>query len=261
MLARTFVAFVFLALLWTFYYEYTNTPNLGTENTEYLDTENTENSDTEPILILHWSKAYEKYVFDSTDLEKCPDRCEVTTSRKMALKADAITFYGMHPLMKRFKDKLVDLRRLSKATFIFHSREPPTLTLALGNWSYNFFDATMTYRRDSQIFNGLYEFVAKSEKLQGHHWKRPDFTNTRKVQVHYNKTKMAIWLVSKCETAGEREKYIKEIQKYIDIDVFGRCGKRPLPRSISGLSGSDAILFTYRQLINPYFFYMSFEVK
>ena len=210
-------------------------------------------------MILHWSKAYDKYIFDNTDLEKCPDQCEVTTSKKMALKADAITFYGMHPLMKRFKDKLVDLRqRRPKATFIFHSREPPTLTLALGNWSYNFFDATMTYRRDSQIFNGLYEFVPKSKNLQGQDWKRPDFTNTNK---GHNKTKMAAWLVSKCETAGEREKYIKEIQKYIDIDVFGRCGKRPLSRSILGLSGSDAILFTYKELLNPYLFYMSFEVK
>ena len=72
---------------------------------------------------------------------------------------------------------------------------------------------------------------------------------------------MAAWLASKCETAGRREGYIKELQKYIDIDVFGRCGKRPLPRSIEGQSGPDAIVLTYRNLLGPYYFYMSFEVS
>ena len=70
------------------------------------------------------------------------------------------------------------------ATFIFHVREPPTLTSSLGNWSENFFDATMTYRRDADIFNALYELVPKNttksknditkRNLKGH-WKTPNF--------------------------------------------------------------------------------------
>ena len=123
----------------------------------------------------------------------------------------------------------------------------------------------MTYRQDSNIFNALYEFVPKfkipSKDLQGH-WRRPPKkANVRSFLVNHNKTKMAAWLASKCETAGRREGYIKELQKYIDIDVFGRCGKRPLPRSIEGQSGPDAIVLTYRNLLGPYYFYMSFEVS
>ena len=78
-------------------------------------------------------------------------------------KADAIMFYGMHPGMKYRMKKLKQLRLEAKnATFIFHVREPPTLTLSLGNWSENFFDATMSYRRDSDIFNALYQLVPKN---------------------------------------------------------------------------------------------------
>ena len=135
----------------------------------------------------------------------------------------------------------------------------------VGNWSKNFFDATMTYRQDSNIFNALYEFVPKfkipSKDFQGR-WKKPHHRFETKIWplVNPNKSRTAAWLASKCETAGRREEYIKELQKYIDIDVFGRCGKRPLPRSIEGLSGPDAIVLTYRNLLKPYYFYMSFEV-
>ena len=62
----------------------------------------------------------------------------------------------------RLSHLLKQLRLEAKnTTFIFHVREPPTLTSSLGNWSENFFDATMTYRRDSDIFNALYELVPK----------------------------------------------------------------------------------------------------
>ena len=127
---------IFLAFILTF-----NKLELQT-NTEEIQPEN---KSEKAILILHWSKAYDKYIFDNKDLIKCSRPCEVTTSKKRALEADAITFYGMHPLMKRFRNKLSDLRRVkSKATFIFHSREPPTLTLALGEVS-EFFFQKMTF--------------------------------------------------------------------------------------------------------------------
>jgi hypothetical protein len=38
------------------------------------------------------------------------------------------------------------------------------------------------------------------------------------------KTKLSAWLVSNCKTHSEREEYAKELQKYINIDVYGACG-------------------------------------
>lgn len=137
--------------------------------------------------------------------------------------------------------RLLKLRSSSQATFIFHSREPPSLTLKLGNWSRNFFDATMTYRRDSDIFNALYELAPKGQNGQ---ITAPDFT--RKFQ-------MATWLVSKCQTPGRREKIVEKLKDLIDLKVFGKCGLKPLlPRTQSKVE-------TYRGLLQPYFFYLSFE--
>ena len=45
-----------------------------------------------------------------------------------------------------------------------------------------------------------------------------------------NKVKMAYWLVSDCKTDNRREDYVKELQKYINIDIFGRCGNKTFPR-------------------------------
>ena len=36
---------------------------------------------------------------------------------------------------------------------------------------------------------------------------------------------MAVWFVSHCHTSSQREKYVTELQKYIDVDVFGYCGE------------------------------------
>ena len=41
------------------------------------------------------------------------------------------------------------------------------------------------------------------------------------------KTKLALWLVSHCETDNKREDYVKSLQKYIPVDIFGYCGQPP----------------------------------
>jgi hypothetical protein len=50
----------------------------------------------DPLLILHWNMAYDRYIFDSEDFKKCPLKCQVTTDRQRAYEADSIMFYSMH---------------------------------------------------------------------------------------------------------------------------------------------------------------------
>ena len=77
------------------------------------------------------------------------------------------------------------------------------------------------------------------------------------VQEHPNrypnirhKTNMAYWLVSDCITENRREDYVKELQKYINIDIFGNCVNRTFPRSRE----QEQI-----ELMKKYKFYISFE--
>ena len=40
------------------------------------------------------------------------------------------------------------------------------------------------------------------------------------------KNKFMIWIVSHCYTQSKREYYMKELAKYIPVDIFGKCGNR-----------------------------------
>jgi hypothetical protein len=49
------------------------------------------------------------------------------------------------------------------------------------------------------------------------------------------KTKDVVWIVSNCNTPSKREKYVKEMQKIINVDIFGRCGKPCVKKGIDWL--------------------------
>lgn len=66
------------------------------------------------------------------------------------------------------------------------------------------------------------------------------------------KTKFAVAVISNCNTNNNRWRYIYELQKYISIDIFGRCGTA-LPCEISK---STKCL---RNIVSEYKFYLSFE--
>ena len=43
--------------------------------------------------------------------------------------------------------------------------------------------------------------------------------------IRSEKTKMAIWVVSHCDTVSKRESYVKQLKKFMKVDTFGACGK------------------------------------
>ena len=61
---------------------------------------------------------------------------------------------------------------------------------------------------------------------------------------------MAFWLVSHCETGIKREVYVKKLQEYINVDIFGRCGTGECSRK-----GNDC----FQNLSMNYKFYLAFE--
>lgn len=64
------------------------------------------------------------------------------------------------------------------------------------------------------------------------------------------KTKAAAWFVSHCNTHSKRENLVKEIQMFMNVDVYGKCGPLNCPKN----SGEcDTMLNT------TYYFYLSFE--
>ncbi|EDO42842.1 predicted protein, partial [Nematostella vectensis] len=83
-------------------------------------------------------------------------------------------------------------------------------------WLNNLFHWTLTYRRDSDFYSpyGYYYRVS-------HGVKHTDRTIARIVN---KKDRFVMWAASHCGL--ERERFIKQLSKYIPVDVYGICAKK-----------------------------------
>lgn len=137
-------------------------------------------------------------------------------------------------------------RRPLQQRFVLLTQESPQSMVAFDPEEFrNFFNWTMSYKLDSDV-QLLYGRV---------HPKDPNQTE-QVVQRNLNKTKKIAWMVSHCQTHSKREEYVKELKKYIQVDIYGACGDLKCTRNDSHwLSDPNC----YVSLSNEYKFYLSFE--
>lgn len=213
----------------------------------------------------------------AVDFQKCHyyKNCEITMQNLQGnnyLEADAILFQGGRI------PKKIPRHRDEKQVFIFTSIESPEYLAftSLKNNRYNYyFNWTMTYRVDSSIPYLYGSVVPKSFRFENMKpWSINTFLDMHKNSTYiddiYNnpvdisgknysfifnqKEKSALWLVSHCTTSSKREKYIKEMQKYMEIDVVGLCNKNGTVQCPKQTKGSCEDFLT-----RQYKFYLSFE--
>ena len=122
-----------------------------------------------------------------------------------------------------------------------------------------FFNWTMTYRADSDIYRP-YGWLA--EKNSGElypptriSWPPPPPTQvTQTPRQAHNKTRQVAWLVSNCETHSRREEYVRIMRQFIKVDVFGGCGELEC-----GKEEDHNTRECNNMLEENYKFYLSFE--
>lgn len=133
---------------------------------------------------------------------------------------------------------------------------------------FNFFNWTMTYRQDSDIFvnPNLYIFKpftihpslikAKTLLSKGTNiipWMERPSLMARKISKLGSKRKLVAWFPSECKkSATHREEYVEKLKHHIPVDVYGKCG------AIS-CDSSDDCLLDFDMLRTDYKFYLAFE--
>ena len=71
------------------------------------------------------------------------------------------------------------------------------------------------------------------------------------LQIMINKTKLVAWMASNCQDVSGRLQYVKELRKYIPVDVYGNCGTLKC--------GERKDYSCFEMLQREYKFYLSFE--
>ncbi|XP_059156155.1 alpha-(1,3)-fucosyltransferase C-like [Physella acuta] len=153
---------------------------------------------------------------------------------------DVVVIVGFH-----LTESQRPVRRWPGQLYLLLDKEPP-MNLPSYLWddrsslryAFNF---TAHYSVDADIF------------WPYHMLKRVKNTNNLNYyEIAKSKKKTAVWFVSHCHSKSKREDYVKEMQKYIDVDIFGRCGNDSVcPTG----SSPDCLL----QVLNQYRFHLSFE--
>ena len=109
----------------------------------------------------------------------------------------------------------------------------------------DFFNLTMTYRTDSDVFMPYGRIMEDVQPGRNSH------------KVNSNKTGLVSWMVSNCKTQSRREFWVKELRKYLpadSIDVYGSCGSKECKGD-----SRDNREECWKMLEQNYKFYLSLE--
>uniref|UniRef100_A0A2P2HYD0 Fucosyltransferase n=2 Tax=Hirondellea gigas TaxID=1518452 RepID=A0A2P2HYD0_9CRUS len=197
--------------------------------------------------ILFWNDAYgdKNFFFGSGQEPFLKANCRVNscyaTGNRTLFHTDELDAVIWH---LRANDKSFPRKRSPHTFYVFWMIESASYTY--GNVAvYNgIFNWTMTYRLDSDIPRpyGIIQYNKQGQNLSKfRQWNR----------TASGKGKIAAWFVSNCNTVSAREFLVQSIQKYMDVDVYGRCGKYKCKDRKTERC--------YEMLARDYKFYLSFE--
>ncbi|XP_076245529.1 alpha-(1,3)-fucosyltransferase C isoform X2 [Calliopsis andreniformis] len=216
------------------------------------------------MKILFWNTMFGDktfYLGKGDIFYKCPvNDCYATHDKSYTdlLDFDAVLFHGNEL-------NLWDLptKRSPQQWYVFVNLESPVNRPLADQFYENFFNLTMTYRLDSDIVwtYGVIRDLNTDEvvaPLPNTVW--TSFNNrTDRAEDVWDKSlwdtirgkkKPVLWFVSNCYARSGRGSYVKELSKYIEVDIYGKCGNYQCPQS------KDC----FRSVVEPqYFFYLSFE--
>ncbi|XP_061188968.1 alpha-(1,3)-fucosyltransferase C-like [Saccostrea echinata] len=166
-------------------------------------------------------------------LSKCRYKCRAT-GREGIAQSDAVLFhYQRHDLHVKDLPK----KRNPNQIWIIYLLEPTTYIERNIVELNGLFNWTMSHRRDSTVFAPYGSFI-----------ERPSPNDIRPLS---NRKKFAFAVFSRCNDNGKRYRIVRELQKYINIDIFGSCG------SLKCDTKSQQCLSTERA--QDYLFRLSFE--
>ncbi|XP_064093660.1 alpha-(1,3)-fucosyltransferase C-like isoform X2 [Macrobrachium nipponense] len=195
--------------------------------------------------ILFWNEAYGSKDFglgygrEPFIRAKCPVNTCFTTGNRSRFKHEELDAILWH---FRSNDRSLPSVRSPHTRYVFWVMESASYLYGNIDNYRHVFNWTFTYRRDSD-FPNTYDVVYRRRTPVA----LPDYRN-----ITSGKTKLAAWFVSNCHTASNREKFVRDLTKFMNVDIYGGCGPLKCSRSTQWDT-------CYTNLEKDYKFYFSFE--
>lgn len=171
-----------------------------------------------------------------TDLS-CPflsNYCDITTDMNRFSEADAVVYH----LRDNIDQKLAREKRRPNQRLVFTLWESPPHTPDLSPYR-GFFNWTMSYRFKSDILTSYYSGNAYVHTSSPYFQLMVRENATRNLNMKVTryehrpsnetlakkKLGLAAALISNCGGTSKRIAYINELKRYVDVQLYGRCGK------------------------------------
>ena len=174
---------------------------------------------------------------------RCPvANCLITEDESLYNRSDVVVFAA-----QTMSD--IPLYRFHRQRFVFYETESPAnamlLPFMIEHVRFDYFNWTMTYRSDSDIVH-RYGTINQLKMTKG------KFADRNAAEWRGGKkTKLVAWFVSHCSTGIRREEYVRQLSKFIPVDIYGSCGNLTC--------GCDNKSLCLEMLRSDYKFYLAFE--
>ncbi|KAG0236078.1 Alpha-(1,3)-fucosyltransferase 11 [Actinomortierella wolfii] len=157
--------------------------------------------------------------------------------------------------------------------FELDTKDTPPLELAINPtkaWIMMTEESPKDFQRDprwTNVFTHLWSYHLTADFVQTYFtagrapysylssiMKKPAFTIGEKNRRRREGLAPVAWIASNCKSLNHRQYYVKQLLKYIDVDIYGKCLKnKEWPRNPDGTE-----LDTY-EVVAPYKFYLAIE--
>lgn len=183
---------------------YTNYPNFNP--IKMLPAPKNESSFNFTIL-LYAPPIYPKNYYKIDFLKKCVfHNCKISFDRSLLRYSDAVIFFYKEITFK-------PPYKFPNQTWILTNFEAPNFKSPGKYIKYFEFDWTMSYRQDSDVY--VPYGIIKESRIHA----KKNYSS-----IYAMKRYDVAWIVSNCKTKFRREEYVEKLSKYIDIDIYGKCG-------------------------------------
>ncbi|KAF9580968.1 Alpha-(1,3)-fucosyltransferase 11 [Lunasporangiospora selenospora] len=205
--------------------------------------------------ILWWTDWFWRKEFEGRVIDFCglPYTCKMTHDRSIYKDTSTLIFHAsVFELATGDTPPLEDSLRPKKA-WIMKTLEAP-LPIQRDPYITSIFTHLWSYYRHADFVETYFNGGRDSKSFIASVFKKPAFTIEEKNQRRKEGLAPIAWIVSNCRAHSFRHFFVKQLLKYIDVDIYGRClANKEWPKNPDG---SD--MNTYG-VVAPYKFYLAIE--